>query len=111
MDLAVRARPNRGTVESLFHTGALDSLLPMVKTRNDDNFMEQWDAIIDQRNAAEKQAARDAKMRYKNVSMFGSDVTPAPAPKRKEEQPQKRAGRPRIKFNPSTDFADDMSEE
>jgi DNA polymerase-3 subunit alpha len=66
-DLAMRARPNRGMIESLAHANALDCL-PGVKSKSVEQIMEMWDASVDKRNHQEKEAKKAAKQKYKVIS-------------------------------------------
>ena len=67
MDMANRARPNRGLIESFAHAGALDCFRE-VKGKQTDEIMEHWDNLIERRVAQEKEEKRLAKQKYKVVS-------------------------------------------
>jgi DNA polymerase-3 subunit alpha len=66
-DLATRARPNRGMIESLAHANALDCFAG-IKNKSVEQIMEMWDASVDRRNQQEKDAKKAAKLRYKVIS-------------------------------------------
>jgi DNA polymerase III alpha subunit len=66
-DLALRARPNRGMIESLAHHNALDCFSD-VMNKSVEQIMEMWDSAVDKRNQQEKEAKRLAKQKYKVIS-------------------------------------------
>lgn len=67
MDLAVRARPNRGLIEALSHANALDCFSE-ARNKSVDQIMEHWDDLISKRTLQEKEANRLAKQKYTVVS-------------------------------------------
>jgi DNA polymerase III alpha subunit len=76
-DLANRARPNRGLIESLAQANALDCFNE-VKNKSVEEIMELWDSAVDKRNALEKEAKKAAKQKYKVLSpmqmMMSDDI-------------------------------------
>ena len=110
MDLASRARPNRGLIESLAHASALDCFHE-VRNKSVEQIMELWDDVIVRRSAMEKEANRLAKLKYKVVSpleqMMKNDddffeMNQAKTVKKVRETKK-------IKFNSSMDlFPDDL---
>lgn len=58
-DLAYRARPNRGIIDALVQSSALDCVLESDYTYEE--FMELWDNLVLERNNAEKKRIRDEK--------------------------------------------------
>lgn len=79
MDLAVRARPNRGLIESLAQAYALDCFSETKKLTVEQT-MELWDSIVEKRNYLDKEAKKAAKQKYKVISpmeqMFDDDFAP-----------------------------------
>ena len=67
MDLASRARPNRGLIESLSQANALDCFSE-VRSKSVDQIMELWDETINRRSQQEKEANRLAKQKYTVIS-------------------------------------------
>ena len=67
MDLAVRARPNRGLIEALAFANALDCFSE-ARNKSVDQIMEHWDDLISKRTLQEKEASRLAKQKYTVVS-------------------------------------------
>jgi DNA polymerase III alpha subunit len=67
-DFCIRARPNRGIVEALSKTSALDCIIE--KDISQEDFMILWDNLVLERNNAEKKKLRDEKRESKlSVSM------------------------------------------
>jgi DNA polymerase-3 subunit alpha len=67
MDVANRARPNRGLIESFAHAGALECFRE-VKGKPADEIMEYWDSLIERRIAQEREEKKLAKQKYKVMS-------------------------------------------
>lgn len=67
MDMANRARPNRGLIESFAHVGALECFRE-VKGKPTDEIMEYWDSLIERRTAQEREEKKLAKQKYKVLS-------------------------------------------
>ncbi len=66
-DMAVKARPNRGMVESLAKGGAL-SCFPELDGKEVAEVMEYYDQLVVERNREEKEALRNAKKKFKSTS-------------------------------------------
>jgi DNA polymerase III alpha subunit len=78
MDLAVRARPNRGLIESLATANALDCFNDL-KSKSLEQIMEIWDSCVDKRNIQDRELKKAAKQKYKVISplqqmMSGNDL-------------------------------------
>jgi DNA polymerase-3 subunit alpha len=67
MDMANRARPNRGLIESFAQAGALECFRE-VKGKPVDEIMEYWDNLIERRTAQEREEKKLAKQKYKVLS-------------------------------------------
>jgi DNA polymerase-3 subunit alpha len=67
MDMANRARPNRGLIESFAQAGALECFRE-VKGKPVDEIMEYWDNLIERRTAQEREDKKLAKQKYKVLS-------------------------------------------
>jgi len=67
------ARPNRGTVESLFIGGALDCFPEASKTTETEVFMEIWDELVHIRGEEEKRLKKQANMKYKSTDSLIND--------------------------------------
>jgi DNA polymerase-3 subunit alpha len=66
-DLVERAKPNRGLVQSLADGGAL-SCFSELNRMDQDDIMNYYDALVDERNKRIKQAEKEAKQGYKVLS-------------------------------------------
>jgi DNA polymerase-3 subunit alpha len=95
MDMAVRARPNRGMVQSLAEGGALHCFPQAAKAS--DEVMELYDEIVEERNREEKRQQKEAKKSYRVDSILDDDddgdggvsarrPSNGPAPRAKERQ-------------------------
>jgi DNA polymerase-3 subunit alpha len=67
-DFVIRARPNRGMVESLADSGALDCFVEVRKMHDTIEIMDYYDKLVEERNNADKKAAKEARMKYKVLS-------------------------------------------
>lgn len=77
MDMAVRARPNKGIVSSLAEGGALDVFPELTKFSGTEGIMECWARVLAERDASEREAARAAKMKYKpKIDIFAESSMP-----------------------------------
>lgn len=64
-DFVVRARPNRGMVVSLVDANALDCFPDVKNMQDNTEIMDYFDSLVTARNKNEKQAVKEAKMKYK----------------------------------------------